>query len=71
MATIANPIRPFQPLRVKKHPVKLTALLYLREALEQERYEQCAEMIAVAQEFGATSAEIQYLLEDSRRTPNG
>ena len=30
-----------------KHPVKLTALLYLKDALRQERYESCADIIAV------------------------
>lgn len=52
-----------------KHPVKLTALLYLKDALRQERYEVCADIIAVAKEFGATSPEIQRLLEDPRRSP--
>lgn len=33
---------------VKKHPIKLTALLYLREALKTERYEHCADIISVA-----------------------
>ena len=56
-------------LRIKKHPVKLTALLYLREALLAERYEECAELIAVAKEFGAELFEVQYLLEDPRREP--
>ncbi len=54
---------------VEKNPVKLTALLYLKEALRSQRYEQCTEFIAVAREFGAKSEEIQELLEDSRRTP--
>ncbi|HTL47516.1 MAG TPA: hypothetical protein VL688_05580 [Verrucomicrobiae bacterium] len=52
-----------------KDPVKLTALLYLKEALQGERYEECAEFIATAQEFGATQREIQNLLEDPRRIP--
>lgn len=56
-------------LRVKKDPVKLTALLYLREALRRERYEQCAQFIAVAREFGAQAREIEELLEDARRMP--
>ena len=71
MATTANPIRPGPAVRLKKHPVKLTALLYLRAALAEEKYEECADMINVAREFGATAVEIQYLLEDPRRTPNG
>jgi len=52
-----------------KHPVKLTALLYLKEALVKQRYELCPEIIAVAREFGAASFEIQDLLEDQRRSP--
>ena len=54
---------------ILKHPVKLTALLYLKEALRQERYEICAEVIAVAKEFGATASEVRNLLEDPRRNP--
>ncbi len=56
-------------LRVRKNPVKLTALLYLREALLRERYEQAAEFVAVAKEFGAKEREIEELLEDARRMP--
>lgn len=56
---------------VRKDPVKLTALLYLREALLAERYEECAEFIAVAREFGAAEREVQTLLEDPRRQPKG
>jgi hypothetical protein len=56
---------------VKRHPVKLTALLYLQEALKEERYEECAEFIRVAREFGAQPFEIQQLLEDRRRRPRG
>ena len=52
-----------------KHPFRLTALLYLKDALRQEKYEVCADIIAVAKEFGATSVEVQRLLEDPRRTP--
>lgn len=63
--------RPRAPnvLRVKKDPVKLTALLYLREALLKERYEQAPQFIAVAREFGAQAREIEELLEDARRLP--
>lgn len=53
-----------------RDPIKLTALLYLREALRNERYEECALIIQIAQEFGATKKEVQWLLEDSRRNPN-
>ena len=55
--------------RTQKHPVKQTALLYLKEALLKEQYEGCAEIIAAAKEFGASANEIRYLLEDSRRSP--
>jgi len=56
-------------VRVRRNPVKLTALLYLRGALRAERYEECAEYIQVAKEFGAQDREIDELLEDSRRMP--
>ncbi len=56
---------------VNRHPVKLTALLFLREALMAERYEDCAEAIEIAREFGAQQFEIQNLLEDPRRFPKG
>ena len=51
------------------NPLRLTALLYLKDALLTERYEECAEIIAWAQEFGALDNEIRYLLEDPRREP--
>jgi hypothetical protein len=50
-------------------PVKLTALLYLREALLRERYERCPEFIRIAKEWGAKGREIEELLEDARRLP--
>ena len=56
-------------LRVRRNPVKLTALLYLKAALLQERYEECPEFVRVAREFGAQEREIEELLEDPRRTP--
>lgn len=60
----------FNPPRVLGgHPLKLTALLMLKEALLQERYEECSEIIAIAKEFGARDFEIYYLLEDPRRKP--
>ena len=56
--------------RRTRDPVKLTALIYLREALISERYEDCSEFIAIAKEFGALDAEIRALLEDPRRHPS-
>lgn len=57
-------------VRKSRHPLKLTALLYLKEALRKEQYEKCAEIVALAQEFGAAPFEIQDLLEDPRRSPS-
>ena len=59
-----------RPSRAVRHPVRLTALLYLSEALRSERYEECTEIVQVAQEFGATQNEIRSLLEDPRRVPS-
>ena len=53
--------------RDETNPVALTALLYLKEALLEERYEECAELVAVALEFGAGKARVGYLLEEPRR----
>ena len=55
--------------KYKGHPVKLTALLYLKQALMEERYEICSDLIAIAKEFGASVIEIRNLLEDPRRKP--
>ena len=52
-----------------EHPIRITALLALKQALLQEKYEECAEIIAVAKEFGAADQEVYYLLEDPRRNP--
>ena len=71
MKQATNPIGFFKIRIVKRHPVKLTALHYLREALLWEQYELCADFIAVAKEFGAQAFEIQNLLEDPRRLPKG
>ena len=56
--------------KVVKNPIKLTALYYLRESLMKENYEQCAEIIGIAKEFGASPFEIQLLLEDPYRFPS-
>jgi len=69
MNSTANPIRAGGVLKLRKNPVRLTALWYLKEALLKERYEECAEIIAIALEFGAAVTEIESLLEDPRRTP--
>ncbi len=56
--------------RPSRDPVRLTALLSLREALLLEQYEDCKDIISIAYEFGATDNDIQSLLEDSRRRPS-
>ena len=38
--------------------LKATALIYLEEALRNERYEECAQLIRNAQRFGAKPGEI-------------
>ncbi|MFT5206482.1 MAG: hypothetical protein ACI9CF_000220 [Candidatus Omnitrophota bacterium] len=53
----------------KRHPVKMTALLYLRDALLNEAYEQCEQLVRIARDFGATDMELKLLLEDPRRAP--
>ena len=55
--------------RREVHPVKVSALMALKETLLREEYEECPEIIAIAKEFGARDQEIYYLLEDPRRRP--
>ncbi len=50
------------PLR-GEHPVKTTAISYLKEVLAQEKYEDCQDIIAIAREFGAPDTEIKEILE--------
>ena len=54
---------------IKRHPIRLSALMALKHALVEEKYEECREIIAIAKEFGASDWEIYYLLEDMRRNP--
>ena len=69
MNNTQNRIRIKHRIPMNRNPIKLTALLYLREALLDERYEECAEFIAIAGEFGANPNAIRNLLEDPRRLP--
>jgi hypothetical protein len=50
--------------------IKTSALLDLKQAVLKENYEACANLIAIAREFGATRKEIENLLEDPRRAPD-
>ena len=52
--------------------LKLTSLLYLKEALQKEQYEDCAELIEKAREFGANTSDISQIIADYiRRLNNG
>ena len=42
--------------------LKATSLLYLKDALEGERYEECQELIQNAKSFGATQREISEVI---------
>ena len=44
--------------------LKVTSLFYLKEALREEAYEQCAEILAAAKENGVARDEIQKVLEE-------
>ena len=48
------------------HPVGLTALVYLKEALRNERYEECLEIIKYAREAGVSEDYIQKVLSKVR-----
>lgn len=69
MVWATNLNRTWKRRRTSRHPVKVTALLYLKEALVDEVYEDCPLAIEIAKEFGAEEFEIQNLLEDPRRKP--
>ena len=49
------------------HILKATALLYLKEALVKEEYEDCQELIQNAKDFGAETKEISGLLTEHIR----
>ena len=42
--------------------LKATSLLYLKDALQRERYEECTALIQSAKGFGATSREISEVI---------
>lgn len=42
--------------------LKTTALLYLQEALQAQKYETCKELLGIARENGATQEEISDLI---------
>ena len=46
--------------------LKVTALLYLKDALFKEEYEGCAELIKAAKSFGARKSEVSKVLTEYR-----
>lgn len=46
----------------RNRALKLTSLLYLKEALIKQEYEQCAHIIKQAKKFGANQAEIKKII---------
>jgi len=58
MNRIINQEKPFNP----NETLKLTSLECVKEALVNEKYEICPELIQAAKDAGATRAEIQLLL---------
>lgn len=71
MKTKLNGLRLNRVRVSSKHPVGLTALMSLKQAIQQELYEECASIIEIAREFGISNQDIQSILEDPRRNPIG
>ena len=62
------------PGGVARHPVQLTALLYLRDILRDQRFEEAPELLALAREFGAPEHDVEKVLRryrDVRVEPQG
>jgi len=51
--------------------LKLTSLIYLKDALLAQRYEDCAELIAEAKNLGAKQSEIGALIAEVFRALGG
>jgi hypothetical protein len=63
------PKRESNPLETDSF-LKATALLYLRDALKAERYEECAALIQSAKEYGARPNEISKVIVEHIRELN-
>ena len=59
-----------QSLWVYDPVLKLTALLYFVQALEAGTYEQCAELVRLARDFGARDYEIDAVIAAHLKRPN-
>jgi len=51
-----------QDVNSRENMLKVTALLYLKEALYKERYEECPQLIEVAKRYGVEQDEIQKVI---------
>ncbi len=51
--------------------LKVTALLYLKEALLEEAYEGCAEFVQTAKDAGARQSEVRAVIIGYNRGPRG
>jgi hypothetical protein len=51
--------------QINAHPVKVTALEYIRETVKEERYEELSEIVGIAREFGADEREISIALTEN------
>ncbi len=67
--TIANN-RP-NDLVVYDRVLKATSLLYLKDALLDQRYEECAELIQTAKGFGAQPGEINRIIAEATGVDTG
>jgi hypothetical protein len=47
--------------------LQVTALAYLQDALANERYEECAQLVKAARLYGAEGREIQKVLADGAK----
>jgi 4-aminobutyrate aminotransferase-like enzyme len=56
---------------IPNETLKATSLLYLREALLKQKYEDCTELIQTAKEFGAQQNEISGIIAEAVRGEQG
>lgn len=47
--------------------LQVTALAYLQDALANERYEECSDLVKAARKYGALGRDIQKVLADGAR----
>lgn len=60
------------PIAINENNVlKVTALLYIMDTLFAEKYEDCNELITLAENFGATKDEISAVITEYIKWANG